>query len=144
MSFREKSAWITFVLLLVVFGFYFVSLAAHFIEPSHPNPNFLVLLFVLLLAIVVMEVVLHALAALRSPDDAKAPQDEREQLIALKAKRPAFFVLMGSAFLSIGIVHLSVHFHIGPWLMANGVLFALWLGELTNYGAQLYYYRRGT
>ena len=143
MSFREKSTWITFVLLAVVFGFYFASLAAHLIQPAYRLPNFLILLFVFLLAIFVMELVLHVIAALRSPADAKAPLDEREQLIALKAKRPAFFVLMASAFLSIGVLHLSTHFGLGMWLMANAILFSIWLGELTNYGAQLYYYRRG-
>ena len=144
MSFREKSAWITFLLLLFVFGFYFVSLGMHLIWSEHPMPNFFAVLLVLLLAILVVEVALHILAAMRSPDDAKAPQDERERLVALKAKRPAFFVLMVSAFFSIATVHVSGHFRLGQGLVANGILFSMWLGELTNYGAQLYYYRRGT
>jgi hypothetical protein len=140
MSFREKSTWITFVLLLVVFGFYFVSVAGQMIRPVHPHPNFLLLFLVLLLIIVVMEVVLHVIAAMRSPADAKTPADEREWLIALKAKRPAFFVLMTGAFLSVAVAHLGV----GVWPMLNAMLFAMWLGELTNYGAQLYFYRRET
>jgi hypothetical protein len=140
MSFREKSTWITFLLLLVVFGFYFVSVAGQMIRPVHPHPNFFVLFFVLLLIIVVMEVVLHVIAAARAPADAKTPADEREWLIALKAKRPAFFVLMAGAFLSVAVAHLGV----GVWPMLNAMLFAIWLGELTNYGAQLYFYRRET
>jgi hypothetical protein len=140
MSFREKSTWITFVLLLVVFGFYFVSVAAQMIRPVHPHPNFFMLFFVLLLIIVVIEVVLHRIAAMRSPAEAKTPADERERLIALKAKRPAFFVLMTGAFLSVGVAHLGV----GVWPMLNAMLFAMWLGELTNYGAQVYFYRRET
>ena len=74
---------------------------------------------------------------MRSPADAMAPEDERERLIALKAKQPAFFVLMAGAFLSVAVMHLSV----GPWVMINAMLFVMWLGELTNYGAQLYLYR---
>ncbi len=140
MSFRERSAWITFVLLLVVFGYYFVSVASQLIHPVHPHRNFFMLFFVLLLIIVVMEVVLHMIAAIRSPAEARTPADEREALIALKAKRPAFFVLMTGAFLSVGVIHLGV----GPWPIINAMLFAMWLGELTNYGAQLYYYRRET
>ena len=115
MSFREKSIWITFVLLLLVFGFYFVSVAAQMIRPVHPHPNFFMLFFALLLIIVVMEIVLHVIAAIRSPAEAKTPADEREALIALKAKRPAFFVLMTAAFLSVAVVHLGV----GVWPMLN-------------------------
>ncbi|MGC1459150.1 MAG: hypothetical protein WA825_12795 [Steroidobacteraceae bacterium] len=140
MSFREKSTWITFVLLLVVFGYYFVSVAWQLIHPVHPHTNFFMLFFVLLLVIVVMAAVLHVIATMRSPADAKTPADERERLIALKAKRPAFFVLLIAAFLSVGVAHLGV----GVWPMLNAMLFAIWLGELTNYGAQLYFYRRET
>jgi hypothetical protein len=140
MSFREKSTWITFVLLLVVFGFYFVSVAGQLIRPVHPHPNFFMLFFALLLIIIVMEIVLHAIASIRSPADAKTPADERDSHIALKAKRPAFFVLMAAAFLAVAVAHLGV----GVWPMLNAMLFAIWLGELTNYGAQLYFYRRET
>jgi hypothetical protein len=140
MSFREKSTWITFVLLLVVFGYYFVSVAAQMIQPVHPHTNFFMLFVVLLIIIVVMEVVLHTIAASRDPSEARKPQDERESLIALRAKRPAFFVLMTGAFLSVAVAHLGV----GVWPLINAMVFAIWLGELTNYGAQLYYYRRET
>jgi hypothetical protein len=138
MSFREKSTWITFVLLFVLFGFYFASVGHQMIRPADPHPNFFVLFVVLLVAIIVLEIVLHIIAAIRSPADAKAPQDEREKLIALKAKRPAFFVLMIGAFLAMAVVHLPV----GRWLIVNAMFFAIWLGELTHYGAQLYFYRR--
>jgi len=142
MSFREKSAWITFILLLVVFGFYFASVADQLIRPLHPHPDFfvlfVVLFVVLLVAIVLMEIVLHIIAAIRSPADANAPQDERERLIALRAKRPAFFVLMAGVFLSMAVVHLPV----GRFTIVHAMLFVMWLGELTNYGAQIYFYRR--
>jgi Na+/H+ antiporter NhaD/arsenite permease-like protein len=140
MSFREKSTWITFVLLLVVFGYYFASVAVQVIRPVHPHTNFFMLFLVLLIIIVVMEIVLHAITASRSPADANKPQDERESLIALKAKGPAFFVLMAGAFLSVAVAHLGV----GVWALINAMLCAIWLGELTNYGAQLFFYRRET
>ena len=140
MSFREKSTWITFVLLLVVFGYYFVSVGAQMIRPVHPHTNFFMLFLVLLIIIVVMEIVLHAIAASRSPGEARKPQDERESLIALRAKRPAFFVLMTGVFMSVAVAHLGV----GVWPLINAMVFAIWLGELTNFGAQLYYYRRET
>jgi len=141
MSFREKSAWITFILLLIVFGFYFVNFGmAFFAGVRLQNGIGLFVLFGLLVAaIIIAEIVLHIIVAVRSPADAKSPQDERERLIALKAKRPAYFVVVSTAFCSIGLMHVGG----GAWALANGILFSIWLGELTNYGAQIYYYRRG-
>jgi hypothetical protein len=78
------------------------------IRPVHPHLNFFMLFWVLLLIIVVMEIALRSLAAIRSPADAKTPADERERLIALKAKRPAFFVLTISTLLSVGVAHLGM------------------------------------
>jgi len=60
-------------------------------------------------------------------------------LIALKAKRPAYFVVVSAAFCSIALIHTGK----GAWALANGILCSIWLGELTNYGAQIYFYRRG-
>ena len=157
MSFREKSAWINFILLLVVFGFYFFCFGAAFfsgvgrLETAPLDVNVatartavhigFIVLFALLVAVIVFgEIVLHIIAAVLNPSDAKSsPQDERERLIALKAKRPAYFVLVTTAFFAIGVSFLGV----GAWTLANAVFFAIWSGELTNYGAQIYFYRRG-
>jgi hypothetical protein len=140
MSFREKSAWITFFLLLFGFGFYFVLVLRQIIHPVHPHTNFFALFFALLVLIIVIEIVLHIIAAFRSPKEANRPADEREKLIALKAKRPAFYVLMVATFLAIGVAHTGA----GVWPMLNAILFAMWLGDLTNYGAQVFYFRRET
>jgi cytochrome b561 len=138
MSFREKSAWITFILVLGVFGIYFVNFGVHYFSPTHPHLNDFHLFFGLVIAIIVLEVVLHAIAAARAPQDANTPRDERERLIALKATQPAFFVLMAGAFLAIGTIHLGG----GALLLMHSVLFAMWIAELTRYGALIYYYRR--
>jgi len=89
MSFREKSAWITFILLLVVFGFYFVSFGVMYfakvqghhvnwfpLQTGAPDTSFLlivtyVMFALLLVPFVVMETVLHIIIAVRSPADAK-------------------------------------------------------------------------
>jgi hypothetical protein len=138
MSFREKSAWATFVLLLV-FGIYFGEVARQLISPTHPHGNHFQLFALLAIAFVTFEIVIHVLIAVRSPKDAKSPLDERERLIALHAIRPAFFVLLVGAFLSIGTMHMGA----STWVLAHCVLFAIWIAELTKYGSLLYYYRRG-
>jgi hypothetical protein len=138
MSFREKSAWITFVLLLA-FGIYFGDVAVHILDPTRPHANYLLLFVLLVVAIVVLEIITHAVIAFRSPREAQIPIDERERLIELRATRPAFYVLLVGAFLSVGTIHMGV----STWVLAHCVLFAIWMAELTRYGSQLYHYRRG-
>jgi hypothetical protein len=138
MSFREKSAWITFVLLLG-FGIYFGEVLNHWLNPAEPHANHFQLFVLLVVAIVILEIVTHTILAIRSPCEAKAPRDEREQLIALRAMRPAFYVLLVGAFLSIGTLHLGAT----TWMLAHSVLAAIWIAELTRFGTQIYYYRRG-
>jgi len=138
MSFREKSAWVTFVLLLG-FGIYFVEVASPWWNPTAPHVNHFQLFILLLIAIVILEIASHIVITMQSPRDAKAPLDERERLIALRATRPAFFVLLVGAFLSIGTMHLGV----STWVLAHCVLLAIWIAELTRFGTQVYYYRRG-
>jgi hypothetical protein len=139
MSFREKSAWITFVMLLG-FGIYFAEVWDHFLHPTDPHTSHLPLFILLVVAVVIIEIVTHTIMGIRSPLEAKAPLDERERLIALRATRPAFFVLLVGAFLSIGTMHLGAN----TWMLAHCVLLAIWIAELTRFGTQIYYYRRGS
>jgi uncharacterized membrane protein len=44
----------------------------------------------LVLAVILIEIVAHVLMAVRSPQDARTAQDERERFIALKGMRSAF------------------------------------------------------
>jgi H+/Cl- antiporter ClcA len=138
MSFREKSAWINFVLLLA-FGIYFGNVAAHLLDPARSHANYLQLFVLLVVAIVVLEIITHAVIAFRSPREARTPIDERERLIELRSTRPAFYVLLVGAFLSVGTIHMGA----STWVLAHCVLFAIWIAELTRYGSQLYHYRRG-
>lgn len=138
MSFREKSAWISFVVILITFGIYFAALTAHLLHPNYSHRNFFALFVLLVIAVVITEVVLHILVAIRSPSDAKAPADERDRLINLKAARIAFYVLMTLSFLSIGTMHLGAT----AWFMGNCVFFAIWIAELSRLGSQVVLYRR--
>lgn len=137
MSFREKSTWITFVLLLG-FGIYFGDVALHMLDPTRAHANYLQLFVLLVVAIVVLEIITHVVIAIRSPREAQTPIDERERLIELRSMRPAFFVLLVGAFLSVGTIHLGA----STWVLTHCVLFAIWMAELTRYGSRLYHYRR--
>ena len=109
------------------------------LDPTRPQGNYLQLFVLLVVAIVVLEILTHGVIAFRSPREAQIPIDERERLIELRATRPAFFVLLVGAFLSVGTIHMGA----STWLLAHCVLLAIWIAELTRYGSQLYHYRRG-
>src|SRR5438045_297281 len=77
MSFREKSAWISLLLLFLLGGTYFGNFA-RILAGRHALSD-LHLFFALIVALIVAEVVLHVAIAIRSPEDARTPRDERER-----------------------------------------------------------------
>jgi hypothetical protein len=137
MSFREKSAWISFLCLLVVGGFWFADLIrVKFYGVRHGNP--LVYFLGLVTALVVGEIVLHLAIAVRSPHEARTPKDERERLIDLKATRIAFYVMIAGAWLSIATIHLRF----SGFNVSQCVLGSIIIAELTKFGAQIALFRR--
>lgn len=141
MSFREKSAWISFVVILVAFGAYFVSISGDLTGTMSSADHALALtgLVALIIAITIVEAAAHIVVAVRSPAEAQSARDEREKVIALKATRPAFYVLMSGVWLALGVVVVGG----GVWALVQATLFAVWVAELTRFGTEIYYYRRG-
>lgn len=137
MSFREKSTWISFVLLLAISIPFFTQVLR--IENGRASSEASFHLFLgLVIVFILGEIILHAVIVMQSPRDARAPKDERERLIDLKAMRVAFFVLMASAILVIVLVH----FPIDRFQIIQALLLAVVVAELTMLGARLVYYRR--
>ena len=137
MSFREKSTWISFVLLLAIsipFFYQFVRIESG----STSSEGSFHLFLALVIVFIVGEIVLHAIIAMQSPRDARAPKDERERLIDLKATRVAFFVLMTGALLVI----VMVHFPVDRLEILQALLLSVVVAELTMLGARIVYYRR--
>jgi hypothetical protein len=136
MSFREKSAWISVGLILLVFGPYFWLVGRSVAGVGHVHGG---TQFALILLFVVLEIVLHVAIAAQSPRDARAPKDEREHLIDLKATHTAFYVLFGGALLSI----FSMHFRVTLWMLSQFVLFSIVVAELVKFARQIVLFRRG-
>ncbi len=139
MSFREKSDWISFASLCLL-AIYFFEIGRGLVTGSQSGgPYYYFTLFWLLVGVlVVIQVVTHIVLALRSPQDANTPVDERERLIRLRATPPAYFVLLVGAFLTIGTMHMGFSI----WQFAHCILLVIWLAELLRYGMRLFYYRR--
>jgi hypothetical protein len=138
MSFREKSAWISFLTILVVFGLYFWNVA-RVLDGRIDHRTAYNVSIALLVAFVLLEIVLHAAAAVLAPADARAPKDEREQLIEMRATRLAFHVLVVGALAGVGLMHVTR----SVWVMGQHVLLAIVVAELVNFGGRIVYFRRG-
>src|SRR4051812_35588012 len=99
MSYREKSAWVTFLLLLSAFCLYFGKVLLE-MGGSRGQINSGHLFIFLVMAVVVVEIVSHLLLRIFAPKDAQTPKDERERLIEARAMRPAYYVAIVGGFLS--------------------------------------------
>ncbi|MDX1383256.1 MAG: hypothetical protein R3190_06395 [Thermoanaerobaculia bacterium] len=131
MSFREKSAWISLGAFAVVGAVYFL-----YVQRSlQPARGFLLCI----LAFVAIEVAGHVMIALRSPRDARAPKDERERLIELRALRLGAYVYVVGSFVAVHTLHHGAD----AIAVGNGVLLAFLVAELVNYGARITFHRRG-
>jgi hypothetical protein len=96
MSFREKSAWISALSMLGIYGFYFWSVFTHRTKGDGSHAG----LLETIIAVVVLQVVLTVAVAIFSPKEAKAPRDEREKLIELRSMRVAYAGLATSVALA--------------------------------------------
>jgi hypothetical protein len=135
MSFREKSAWISVLSTSGIYGFYFWSVIH---AGRHADVHFGGLLGTII-ALVVVQVVLTVGVAIFKPGDAKAPSDERDKLIDLRAMRVAYAGLATSVAMAcfFGAFNPPIVFN------TNALLFILVTAEILRSGCQIVQYRRG-
>lgn len=137
MPFREKSAWINLVCLLVALAFFVASFRSVW------------MFLYAVVAFVVLQVVLHTLSARLTPKDARTPLDEREQVIRLKASRNAYLTLIIGMFGVPFSLHIG-HFHgdiDGAWFrvhtMAYIAVVAIIVAEVVRAVSQIVHFRLG-
>ena len=137
MSFREKTAWISVLSMSTIYGYYFWSIVHA--GPQASGFRFGGLLLGTIIALVAVQVVLTAAVAIFKPSEAKAPRDERDKLIELKAMRVAY------AGLATGIALACFFGAFTPPLVfnTNALLFILVTAEIMRSVCQLIQYRRG-
>jgi len=140
MSFREKMAWISFVLLLLLTVAFAISHHFHphdaqghdVIDPAH-------MFFGILLAFVLLQVVLRVIIAIQAPKDARTPKDERERFIELRAARIGFYTLVVAELVAMALFHL----HGRAFFLMSSVLLAIFVAWLVKLGTEIVLYRRG-
>ena len=131
MSFREKSAWVMALVLLLVGAFYIKLVAADGVPPEAAALPFVV-------GVVVLSIVAQIVLAIASPREATSPADERERVAIDRAAHFSSYVLAIGVLVGLGSFMLdgvgSRMFHI--------VLTCLILSQIAEYGAQVFFFRR--
>jgi hypothetical protein len=136
MSFREKSAWISVLSMSGIYGFYFWSVIR---SGPHASGFHFGGLLETVIALVVVEIVLTVSVAIFTPKEAKAPRDERDKLIELRAMRVAYSGLATS----VAIACFFAGFTPPLLFNANALLFILVTAEILRSACQIVQYRRG-
>ena len=140
MSYREKTAWVTLIAIVIVSLMYWFHVPS-LLEP-HPGHWVLHAMGASLAAYVLIEVVAYVVLYLRSPQDARTPKDERERLIELKALRIAHYVFvvgaLGGMFVSLHVAHVGA----SPVAVGMVVFMAFVVSQIVKYAARIVYYRR--
>jgi hypothetical protein len=97
------------------------------------------LLLLCVAVLILLQIALNRVAAVTTPKDSRAPADEREALIQLRARSLGFYVLMGFSL----TLFLPVHFGHSAIQIANFALLGVVLTTLAVAGAEIVMFRRG-
>ena len=138
MSFREKSAWITLVSVLLCFGAYFGTVFTHWGSLAPQTNGWLLLSCVG--AFVLLQIVLTLVAAWTTPKDGRSPQDERERMIQARSHTIGYYVLVGLMLLLGVPLHLG---HVAPHQLMLFAFLGVVVSGLLVSVAQIVMFRRG-
>lgn len=137
MPYREKSAWLSLIAIVVTFTPYFALVGK---GGSPGSADIGVPHLKLLVAIVVIQIALmmvgHAWLAIRTPEDSKAPPDERERAILHRATVIGYYALMAMLF---GMV---IPFAAAGWKVIDAILFGIVVAEILKYAVVVWGFRR--
>ena len=139
MPYREKTAWLSLLAMVVTFGPYFTMIATRAL-PSEPMPNLhqLDLLAVTAIVQVLILGVGHLFLWRTSAQEARMPLDERDQAIKRRSVSSAYYVLIAGMIL-VGCV---MPFNSRGWTIINAALFMIIAAEVVHYGVVVFSYRR--
>lgn len=153
MSFKEKSAWISLVSTLAIFGYYFYrifNISDLPMEEAKEATKSLLIQAIVLSAIV--EAVFHGMLAATNHQAAEQGGDERDKLFEYRANNIGYSVLVVGVLITLGrIVTLEYNPEWAehssslqiPLLTAHILMFSFILSEAVRFAGQIFYHRRG-
>lgn len=139
MSFREKSAWLMAIILVVAGANYIWQITALSALAGQVVPPIPPLTIVYIVLIVIAAIIGHTIIALLAPSEANAPMDERERQIGHRAGNWAGLILGVGAI--AGLWHYSVNGD-GNFLF-HLIVCSLLAAQIAEYLGQIWMYRRG-
>jgi uncharacterized membrane protein len=153
MSFKEKSIWISLISTVCIFGYYFLSLQGLGSLPIEEANNIAAKLIVkAVLMTILVEVILHIVVAIFSPQDAQEAEDERDKFYQMKANSIGYTILILGVIVTLGHILLGAilpeiaeaHFAATfPLLSAHILLFSFIISEVARFSSQVFFYRKG-
>lgn len=139
MTFMEKSTLMMTLLLLVVFGGYFVLVLGPVAASPDRQGAFTGLMIAATVVLAIFAAVSHIVLAVLFRTQATAGHDERDRFIALRAERLSGYILAVGVFGGIVLAMLET----APFWIAQALLAAWVLAEVSEGVAKLLLYRRG-
>lgn len=140
MSFHEKTNLAMLVILSIVFGGYFFTVAGHLFSDAPPPALDAVWggLLRMVLLLIALIVAFHIVAAMFAPKDSEQP-DERDRSIEIRAEARSGVVL------AIGIVWALILLFTGvePYWTAHALMFTLVASEVAKSVMRAIAYRVG-
>jgi len=140
MTFREKKAWVTMIVLITVFFPYYIVMVRIYHGPDPEIPYMANMALGAFIVFIVLEVVLVLMARWSSPEDAGIPKDERDQLFAFRAARSAYVALI---IMLIAVTFPMIHVEGGNWGFGMLYLACILFAEIFRAILLILQYRRG-
>ena len=88
---------------------------------------------------IIIQIIFHIINAIATREEKVPVEDERDQLIKLKATRNSYYAFTSGFVLSVLGLALGMPVH---WIFIAFVAFGL-IAEILDNGSQIYYYRKG-
>lgn len=136
MSFKEKSAWVCLIGILIVYGFYFVDVGVR-INPDFPVEAFVNKQISLLIGIIITMILGYSIVASMSKKPVDELEDERDKLISAQAGDLAGGIAIFGTIASVASMYQGVN----QVEMANWILLAIVVAELARNGFKIAKYR---
>jgi len=100
---------------------------------------FLIFIGISIVVRIIIQIIFHIINAIATREENVPVEDERDQLIKLKATRNSYYAFTSGFVLSVLGLALGMPVH---WIFVAFVGFGL-IAEILDNGSQIYYYRKG-
>ncbi len=139
MPYREKTAWLALIAMLVTFAPYFTIVALNN-RPAAALPDLrqLGIYAVTAIAFALITGLGHLYLRHRAPQEARTPPDERDRAIKNRSMSSAYVVLL-TGMIIVGVI---MPFNSGGWTIVHAALFTIVFAEIVHNGVAVLSYRR--